>query len=73
MAHVAIDAQEAKEDIKRALAQLEVLAKEKGLAIGVGTSLPVTIQQVAKWSKTLADKNLVLIPVSAAVRARPQS
>ena len=73
VAHVAIDAQEAKEDIKRALAQLEVLAKEKGLAIGVGTSLPVTIQQVAKWSKTLADKNLVLIPVSAAVRARPQS
>ncbi|MGI9383594.1 MAG: divergent polysaccharide deacetylase family protein [Methyloligellaceae bacterium] len=73
VAQVAIDAQQAKEDIKRALAQLEVLAKENGLVIGVGTSLPVTIQQISKWSKTLADKNLVLIPVSAAVRARPQS
>lgn len=73
VAQVAIDAQQAPVDIKRALAQLEVMAKENGLVIGVGTSLPITIQQVSKWSKTLADKNLVLIPVSAALRARPQS
>ena len=57
----------------KALAKLETMAKENGLAIGVGTSLPVTIQQVSKWSKTLGDKNVVLIPVSAAVTAQHQS
>lgn len=72
-AHAAIDAEQSAEDIDYALAKLEAIAQESGLAIGVGSSLPVTLERVAKWAATLKNKGIVLIPVSAAVRARHQS
>ncbi len=72
-AQVVIDANQAPQEIDHALAKLEKTALEGGLAIGVGSSLPATIDLVSKWAATLRDKGIVLIPVSAAVRAQHQS
>lgn len=70
VAQVHIDATQSPEDIDRKLAKLEKAALEKGLAIGVGTSLPLTIDRVAKWAAKLKSKGIVLVPASAAVSAQ---
>jgi polysaccharide deacetylase 2 family uncharacterized protein YibQ len=66
----AIDADPSPDAIDRALAELEADAKEKGFAIGTGTGLEVTIDAVDQWSRSLAEKGILLVPVSAAYRGR---
>lgn len=73
VAQIVIDANQAPQEIDQALAKLEKTALEGGLAIGVGSSLPATVEHVSKWAATLRNKGIVLIPVSAAVRAQHQS
>jgi polysaccharide deacetylase 2 family uncharacterized protein YibQ len=73
IADVQIDATPSPDDINKALARLEALAKEKGSAIGVASAKPATIKQLAEWSGGLKSKNIILIPVSAAVRSQRQS
>ncbi|MFO1151531.1 MAG: divergent polysaccharide deacetylase family protein [Alsobacter sp.] len=52
------------------LARLETIAREKGTAIGTASALPVSVDRIAAWAKTLEAKGLQLVPVSAAI-ARP--
>lgn len=52
------------------LARLETIAREKGVAIGTASALPVTIDRIADWAKTLEAKGIQLVPVSNAI-ARP--
>ncbi|MGE3830137.1 MAG: divergent polysaccharide deacetylase family protein [Parvibaculaceae bacterium] len=56
--------------IEAALSELEADARANGIAIGTGTGLPATIEAVSEWSKTLGDRGIILIPVSAAFRGR---
>jgi polysaccharide deacetylase 2 family uncharacterized protein YibQ len=65
-----IDADPAEQNIEQALADLEAEAKASGLAIGTGTGLDVTIDAVDEWSRSLAEKGILLVPVSAAYRGR---
>lgn len=73
IADVEIDATPSPDDIAKALARLEALAKEKGSAIGIASAKPGTIKQLAEWAGQLKNKNIILIPVSAAVRSQRQS
>ena len=59
--------------IAKALDRLEALAKERGTAIGVATAKPATVKQLVAWAEQLQSKGIVLVPVSAAVRAQRQS
>ena len=72
VAHVQIDAA-SPGGIAKALDRLEALAKERGTAIGVATVKPATAKQLAAWVEQLQSKGIVLVPVSAAVRAQRQS
>lgn len=65
-----IDADPDAQAIGQALSDLETEARETGLAIGTGTGLEVTIDAVEEWSRSLAEKGILLIPVSAAYRGR---
>lgn len=67
---VVIDAELTRTDIRKSLAKLETIAQEQGLAIGVGSNLPVTLEQIAEWAEKLSEKGIDLIPISAAIRAR---
>lgn len=53
------------------LARLEARARERGFALGIGSALPVTIERVARWARTLESRGIVLVPVSAGVARRP--
>ncbi|RMF07039.1 MAG: divergent polysaccharide deacetylase family protein, partial [Alphaproteobacteria bacterium] len=72
-AHLQIDVGGTPDAIDEALEKLETMSRETGLAIGIGTSLPVTIARLSAWARGLADKGIILVPVSAAVLARQAS
>ena len=59
-------------EIDRHLSALEDEARAHGSAIGSGFLYPVTVERVAAWSKTLAGRGFVLVPVSAIVNAPKQ-
>ncbi len=63
-----IDADPDAEAIDQALTELEAEAKETGFAIGAGTGLEVTIEAVDQWSRSLAEKGILLVPVSTVFR-----
>lgn len=64
-AHEVIDHGQTQASIKAALQRLETRALEDGLAIGIGTGLPLTVTLVNSWSKTLGKRGIVLVPVSS--------
>ncbi|MBL8895854.1 MAG: divergent polysaccharide deacetylase family protein [Rhizobiales bacterium] len=67
---IVIDANAEAPAIAKALAQLEDEARQSGIAIGTGTGLQVTIEEVQEWAKTLNDRGILLVPLSTAFRGR---
>lgn len=55
------------EDIDARLIELESLAREKGIAVGIASAFPVTIKRLKRWSKDAERRGIKLIPVSAAL------
>ncbi|MCL2474227.1 MAG: divergent polysaccharide deacetylase family protein [Alphaproteobacteria bacterium] len=53
------------EGIENAFKELETAALEKGRAVGAASINPLILTMLNDWSKTLADKGIVLAPVSA--------
>lgn len=53
------------EVIGQSLAALEEAAKQSGLAVGVASAFPITVDEVARWTETLAARGFVLVPVTA--------
>ena len=60
-------------EIDRALGRLEMAAREHGLAIGMSSALPVSIEHIAKWAKAAEGHGLLLVPISAATAKPKQS
>ena len=54
-------------EIDRALARLETLAKERGVAVGVAAALPISIERLAAWIKTLESRGIMLVPLTKAM------
>jgi uncharacterized protein len=69
-AEVTIDSSPAPDDIDRALGRLEAAARQHGIAVGFA-SRPASIDRIAQWAKTAADRGLLLVPISAAVTVKP--
>jgi len=68
-ADLLIDVNPSKAAIDNALTQLENIARRRGLAIGYASGLPISIERIAKWSKSLESKGITLVPVSATIPA----
>lgn len=65
---VVIDDPPARAEMEAKLATLERVAREKGVAVGlVGRLQPVTLDRLSKWTKALAARGFVLVPVSSLV------
>ena len=52
-ADLVLDAVPTPAEIDRALAKLEVARPRNGMAVGFATALPVSIERIAQWAKTL--------------------
>jgi hypothetical protein len=66
-ADITIDTVPTAVEIDHALANLEALAKERGLAVGVASALPVSIERIGIWAKTLESHGIMLVPLTTAM------
>jgi polysaccharide deacetylase 2 family uncharacterized protein YibQ len=64
-ADVVIDAVPSNAEIDRALTRLENTARERGVAVGTATALPVAIERIAKWAKTAEGRGYLIVPITA--------
>jgi polysaccharide deacetylase 2 family uncharacterized protein YibQ len=71
-ANVVLDAVPTPIEIDNALARLEAIARERGVAVGVASALPASIDRIAQWAKAAGGRGIVLVPVSA-VASKPKS
>jgi polysaccharide deacetylase 2 family uncharacterized protein YibQ len=71
-AEVALDAVPTVAHIDRALARLEAMAREHGVAVGIAAAMPASIERIALWAKTAEGRGVVLVPISAAA-IKPKS
>ncbi len=71
-ADLVIDAKTDWADIDAALVKLETIAAEKGVAVATASPLPVTIERIARWAKTLEARGIRLVPVSVAFQRKPK-
>lgn len=64
---IAIDVVPTPAEIDRALSKLESAARERGVAIGTASALPVSIERIGAWTKTLGDRGILLVPLTTAM------
>ncbi|QOZ74357.1 divergent polysaccharide deacetylase family protein [Bradyrhizobium sp. CCBAU 53351] len=64
---LAIDVVPTATEIDRALNKLESTARERGIAVGTASALPVSIDRIGAWTKTLGDRGILLVPLTTAM------
>ena len=67
-AEVAVDAVPRPDAIDRELARLEETARRKGTVLAVAGAQPLTIDRIARWSRDLEARGILLVPVSRTLR-----
>ena len=63
-ADVVIDAVPTPVEIDHALARLEVVARDRGTAVGLANALPGTVSRIAEWARKAEARGFVLVPIS---------
>lgn len=65
-----LDGEEAAISVDARLAQLVNLARERGSAIAIGHAHDATLAALQRWLPTLSRQGVVLVPLTAVVKAR---
>jgi polysaccharide deacetylase 2 family uncharacterized protein YibQ len=70
-AEIELDAVPTPQEINRALARLEMAARDHGQAVGFASAQPAAIAAIAAWAKQVESRGFVLVPISmVAVKAK---
>jgi hypothetical protein len=64
-ADLVVDATSNWADIDAALAKLETIAAERGVAVGTASALPLSIERIARWAKAAKERGIRIVPLSA--------
>jgi hypothetical protein len=72
-ADIVLDAVPTPDEIDRALGRLEMTARERSLAVGIASALPVSLEHIGKWAKAAESRGLLLVPITAVVMKEKQS
>jgi uncharacterized protein len=72
-ADVVLDSVPTPGEIDRALGRLEMAAREHGIAVGISSALPVSIDHIAKWAKAAESRGVLLVPITAVALKAKQS
>ncbi|MEI2385548.1 divergent polysaccharide deacetylase family protein [Breoghania sp. JC706] len=67
-ADLSLDRSPSRDEIDARLLELEAVARTKGFAVGYASALPVSIDRISEWAKSLEARGLLLVPLSAGVR-----
>jgi len=62
-----LDRERTQAGIENELNALEDLARRRGLAVGVATAFPISVQTIAQWVSQAESRGVVVVPASAAV------
>jgi len=68
-ADLIVDTVSTPEDVDAQLLRLESLSRSRGLAIGVASALPVSIERIAEWALGLEARGVYLVPPSFVARS----
>jgi polysaccharide deacetylase 2 family uncharacterized protein YibQ len=66
-ADLTIDKQRSSRQIEKQLANLEQIARTKGVAVGVASAFPTTVRTLAAWIPLARERGVALVPASAAL------
>lgn len=66
---VPIDAVATEQEIDSRLAQLEQIARSRGIAVGTASALPISVRRISAWAAALEARGITLVPISATQRA----
>ena len=70
-ADVVLDTVPTSVEIDRALARLEMKAREGGTAVGFATAQPGTVARIAEWAKKAEAQGILLVPITmVAIKAK---
>ena len=70
-ADIVLDSVPTPVEIDRALARLEMKARESGTAVGYATAQPSTIARIAEWAKKAEAQGVLLVPITmVAIKAK---
>ncbi|RME64760.1 MAG: divergent polysaccharide deacetylase family protein [Alphaproteobacteria bacterium] len=58
-------------DIRDALSELEGRARSLGAAVGLARALPLSIDSIADWAATAAERGIAIAPITAVANAQP--
>ncbi len=72
-ADLVVDATPNWADIDAALAKLETIAAEHGVAVGTASALPLSIERIARWAKAAKERGIRIVPLSAILPKAKQS
>jgi uncharacterized protein len=72
-ADLLLDGQPRAEAIDRELERLERLARDKGVALGTVSAMPLSVERLARWARGLEARGIALVPASAALAAGKRS
>jgi uncharacterized protein len=72
-ADIVLDSVPTPAEIDHALGRLEMTARERGVAVGMASALPVSIERIAKWAKAAESRGLLLVPITAVSSKAKQS
>ena len=53
--------------IEKELEALEAIARVKGVAIGVASAFPASVEMIARWAAEAGKRGVVIVPASAAI------
>jgi polysaccharide deacetylase 2 family uncharacterized protein YibQ len=67
-ADLSIDVVPTAAEIDRALSQLETLARQRGVAVGAASALPISIDRISSWTKVLEGRGILLVPLTTAMQ-----
>jgi uncharacterized protein len=72
-ADIILDSVPTATEIDHALGRLEMAAREHGVAVGISSALPVSIERIAKWAKAAESRGVQLVPITAVALKAKQS
>jgi len=72
-ADVVLDVVPTPDEVERALARLEMTARERSVAVGIASALPVSLEHIGKWARAAESRGLLLVPITAVVMKDKQS
>jgi polysaccharide deacetylase 2 family uncharacterized protein YibQ len=66
-ADLTIDKQRSSRQIEKQLENLEQIARNKGVAVGIASAFPTTVRTLAAWIPLARERGVALVPASAAL------